>query len=327
MIISKTPMRISFAGGGSDLKAYYQNGYGSVVSTAINKFMYVTLNRTFDTNIRLGYSEIEYVEKVEDIKHGLAREAFRLMGISKGGLDMVYMGDMLPAHIGSGLGASSSLAVGILNAVHELKGESVSAGVLASEACRIEVELLGRPIGKQDQYAVAYGGLNYIRFSKDEGVSVEPIACRQETKEELARKLLLFYTGVSTQSDIILTEQQKKTPDNLHILDKMVELSENLRDALIDNDLTEFGNILHEGWVHKQKLASKITNPIIDEYYEKARSAGAIGGKMLGSAGGGFILIYCEESNQNKVREALSGLREVSIDFEPEGSRIIYISD
>jgi D-glycero-alpha-D-manno-heptose-7-phosphate kinase len=327
MIISKTPMRISFAGGGSDLKDYYQHGYGSVVSTAINKFMYVTLNRTFDTYIRLGYSKIEYVERVDDIEHALAREAFKLLGVSHGGLDMVYVGDMLPAHVGSGLGASSSLTVGILNAVHLLCGESVSTETLAREACNIEVDVLGRPMGKQDQYAAAFGGLNYIRFNQDEVVSVEPIDCLQVTKESLARRLLLFYTGVNTQSDIILTEQQRRTPDNLHVLDKMVELAENLRDALTDNDLTRFGNILHEGWVLKQKLASKITNPVIDGYYELARNAGAIGGKVLGSAGGGFLLLYCEEPDQNRVREALAELREVSFDFEPEGSRIIYTSD
>jgi len=327
MIISKTPLRVSFAGGGSDLKDYYQNGYGSVVSTAINKFIYVTVNKTFDTHIRVIYSKVEYVENIEDIEHNLAREALELVGIRKGGIDIVYMGDMLPAHAGSGLGASSSLTVGILNALHALKGEHVSAETLAEETCQIEIETLGRPIGKQDQYATAYGGFNYIRFNKDESVFVEPIICSKETKNKLAKNLLLFYTGFNTQSDDILTEQKGKAPDNLPILDKMVGLSEELQKALINNDLTEFGNMLHEGWLYKQKLATRITNPIINDYCERARKAGAIGGKILGSGGGGFLLFYCEGKNQNKVREALSELKEAPFGFEPEGSRIIYISD
>jgi D-glycero-alpha-D-manno-heptose-7-phosphate kinase len=327
MIISKTPLRVSFVGGGSDLRAYYQHSYGSVVSTAINKFMYVAVNRTFDHHIRVIYSKIEYVEKFEDIEHNLAREALKLVGITGNGIDIAYMGDMLPAQTGSGLGASSSLTVGILNALHACQGECISAKTLAEEACKIEIEILGRPIGKQDQYSAAYGGFNYIRFNKDESVSVEPIICSKQIKDALARNLLLFYTGLNTQSDNILTEQNGKTPDNLPILDKMVGLSEELQRALTKNDLTVFGNILHEGWIFKQNLATKITNSIINDYYEKARKAGAIGGKILGSGGGGFLLVYCEGKNQNKVREALSDLREASFNFEPEGSKIVYTSD
>lgn len=327
MIIAKTPLRVSFAGGGSDLRAYYQNGYGSVVSTAIDKFMYVMVNRTFDHHIRVIYSKVEYVESIEAIEHNLAREALKLVGIAGGGLDISYMGDMLPAHTGSGLGASSSLTVGLLNALHTLQGKRVSAKTLAEEACQIEIEILGRPIGKQDQYAAAYGGFNYIQFNQDESVSVKPIIYSKEIKSELAKNLLLFYTGLNTHSDNILTEQQGKTPDNLPVLDKMVQLSEELQRALINDDLTEFGNILHKGWIYKQKLAAKITNPIIDDYYNRARKAGAIGGKLLGSGGGGFLLLYCEEKNQNKVRTALSELREAPFKFEPEGSKIIYNSD
>lgn len=327
MIISRTPLRVSFAGGGSDIRAYYQSNYGSVVSTAIDKFMYVAVNRTFDHHIRVIYSKIEYVEKFEDIEHNLAREALKLVGITNTGIDIAYMGDILPAHTGSGLGASSSLTVGILNALHAYKGEHVSAKTLAEEACRIEIEILGRPIGKQDQYAAAYGGFNYIRFNKDESVSVEPIICSKQMKDVLAKNLLLFYTGLNTQSDNILTEQKRKTPDNLPILDRMVELSAGLQKALKNNDLIVFGGILHKGWICKQKLATNITNSTIDDYYQKAREAGAIGGKLLGSGGGGFLLLYCEEKNQNKVREALSRLREAPFRFEPQGSKIVYNSN
>jgi D-glycero-alpha-D-manno-heptose-7-phosphate kinase len=286
----------------------------------------VAVNRTFDHHIRVIYSKIEYVEKMEQIEHNLAREALKLTGITGGGIDISYMGDMLPAQVGSGLGASSSLTVGILNALHGCKGERVSAATLAEQACKIEIEILGRPIGKQDQYPAAFGGLNYIRFNKDGSVIVEPIICRKDILEALSRGLLLFYTGLRTQSDNILSEQNDKTSDNMPVLDKMVALAGELRRALSSNNLTEFGEILHQGWVYKQKLAASITNPVIDEYYEKARKAGAVGGKVLGSGGGGFLLLYCEEKNQPRVRGALTDLREAPFNFEPEGSKIVYMS-
>jgi len=327
MIISKTPFRISFAGGGSDISDYYRSNYGSVVSTAIDKYMYVTINKTFDQHIRIIYSKIEYVKKIEDIEHDLAREALKLLGINDTGMDICYMGDMLPAHTGSGLGASSSLTVGILNALHAYKGEHVLSKTLAEEACKIEIEILSRPIGKQDQYAAAYGDFNYIRFNNDESVSVEPIICNMQIKDALLKNLILFYTGLDTRSDSILTEQKGKIPDHLSILNKMVELSDKLQKALENNNLTDFGDILHQNWIYKQKLASNITNPIIEDFYQKARKAGASGGKVLGSGGGGFLLLYCEEKNQSKVREALSNLREASFRFEPHGSKIVYNSD
>lgn len=326
MIIARTPLRVSFAGGGSDLRAYYQHGYGSVLSTTIDKYMYVCVNKTFDHHIRVIYSKVEYVERVDQIEHNLAREAIKLTGVNtnEGGLDIAYMGDMLPAHTGSGLGASSALTVGILNALHTLKGERVSAEILAREACQIEIEILGRPIGKQDQYAAAYGGINYIKFNSDETVTIQPVRCRQQTLQKLNRNLMLFYTALDPRSDSILTEQQANTVNNLAILDNMVKLSEELNRAVIADDLTSFGNILHQGWLFKQKLATEITNPIIDEYYRKARQAGAIGGKVLGSGGGGFLLLYCEEKQQGKVREALHSLREAPFNFEAEGSKIIF---
>ena len=324
MIISKTPLRISFAGGGSDLRAYYQYGSGSVVSTAIDKYIYISVNKKFDDRIRVGYSKIEIVEKVEDIEHNLVREALKLTGITKG-IDIVYMSDMLPAQEGSGLGASSSLIIGTLNALYAYKGQHVSAEKLAKEASKIEIEILGCPIGKQDQYAAAFGGFNYIQFNANESVFVEPIICKEETKEKLKKNLLLFFTGLKTQSDTILTEQRSKTKDNLHTLDKMVDLSKELKKALENDNLIEFGNILHQDWIYKQKLASKITNSVINDYYEKARKVGAAGGKILGSGGGGFLLLYCEEKNQDKVRQALSNLKETPFNFEPQGSRIIYV--
>lgn len=326
MIISKTPLRMSFVGGGSDLKAYYQHGYGSVVSTAIDKFVYITVNKRFTDHIRVGYSKIEYVEDADDIEHNLVREALKMTGITNG-IEVVYMSDMLPAHEGSGLGASSSILVGTLNALHAFKGEHVSAETLAQEACKIEIDLLGHPIGKQDQYAAAYGGFNHYKFNSDESTLVNPVIFKKEIREELNDNLILFFTGMTARSDTILTEQKKKTKQNLHILDKMVELSEELKRALQKNDLTEFGNILHKGWMHKQKLSSNVSNSAINKYYEKARKAGALGGKILGSGGGGFLLFYCEEKDQDNVRKALLDLRETKFKFEAQGSRIIYVSD
>lgn len=324
MIISKTPLRMSFAGGGSDFRGYYQKGYGSVVSTAIDKYIYVTINRKFDDLIRISYSKTEGVRNVENIKHNLIKEALKLTGVTKG-IDISYMSDMLPAREGTGLGASSSLLVGILNALYAYKGQRVSTDKLAKQACKIEIEILGKPIGKQDQYAASFGNFNFIKFNTDETVSVEPIICKKETKEELNKKLLLFYMGFGSLSDDVLPEQKKNININYTLLDKMVELSEELRNALTNNDLKEFGNILHQNWLYKQKLASKITNPVINEHYEKARDAGAVGGKILGSGGGGFLLLYCEKENQNKVRQALSNLKETSFNFETEGSKIVYV--
>lgn len=326
MIISKTPMRMSFAGGGSDLSDYYTSGYGCVVSTAINKFVYITVNKRFTDQIRVGYSLIENVDNVEDIRHNTVREALKLVGIDKG-IEVVYMSDVLPAHEGSGLGASSSILVGTLHALHAFKGEYVSAKQLAEEACEIEISLLKHPIGKQDQYAAAYGGFNHIQFNSDESVFVNPVVLKKEVREELNRNLMMFYTNLNSRSDSILTEQKNRTKDNGHILKKMVELAESLKESLQNNDLTEFGKVLDEGWQFKQRLASNVTNGIINSYYEKAKKSGALGGKLLGSGGGGFLLLYCEEKNKEKVRNALSNLKEMDFKFEPEGSKIIYVGD
>ncbi len=326
MIISRTPLRMSFVGGGSDIHAYYHHGYGAVISTAINKYVYITVNRRFTDNIRVAYSKIEYVKTVDEIEHNLVREAMKLIGMTKG-LEIAYMSDLLPAHEGSGLGASSSIVVGTLHALHAFKGEYVSADRLAREACQIEIDILGHPIGKQDQYAAAFGGFNHIQFNADESVMVNPIIFDKSVKEQLNRNLIMFYLGKQVTSGDILTEQIKKTENKIAIYDKMVEQVTELQDALRNNDLARFGEILHTGWMYKQQLASKISNPLINAYYEKARNAGAIGGKILGSGGGGFLLFYCEEAKQDSVRNALHDLKETPFAFEASGSRIIYVSD
>ena len=318
---------MSFVGGGSDLKEYYSCGYGAVISTTIDKYVYITVNKKYTDIIRVGYSKTEHVKTVDDIEHNLVREALKMVGITKPGIDIVYMSDMLPAHQGSGLGASSSILVGTLHALHAFKGEYVSSETLAQEACKIEIDIFGHPIGKQDQYAAAYGGLNHLQFNADETVFVNPIICFSQIKEELNDNLLFLYTGMDTRSDSILTEQKRKTKDNRSIINKMVSLTEELQHALRTNDLTEFGTILDKGWMYKQQLSSNITNETINMYYEKAKKSGALGGKILGSGGGGFLLLYCEKDKQQKVRKALSHLQETPFRFEPEGSKIIYVSE
>jgi len=326
MIISRTPMRISFAGGGSDLSVYYKQGYGSVISTAIDKYIYITVNKKFDNLIRVSYSKTEMVDSVDKLEHNIIREALKLVGIKKG-IDIVYMGDIPLGSAGVGLGSSSSLAVGVLNALYAYKGQYVSAERLAQEACKIEIDILGHPIGKQDQYIAAYGGFNFIKFNRDESVFVDPVICEKKLKNQLNNKLLLFYTGIERISSSILKEQKKNINDNKKYIDTMVNISEKMRQKILNNDLTAVGNFLHEGWLNKRNVASKVSNKIIDSYYMKAIEAGATGGKISGAGGGGFLLFYCEENFHENVRKALSEIKETPFKFEPQGSKIIYVSD
>ena len=326
MIISRTPMRVSLMGGGSDLSVYYRRGHGSVVSTAIDRYIYITVNKKFDDLIRVSYSKTELVESVDQVEHNIIREALKAVGIDRG-VEVVYMGDIPLGSAGIGLGSSSSLAVGVLNALYAYIGRHVSAEYLAQKACEIEIDILGHPIGKQDQYIAAYGGFNFITFNKDESVFVDPLICRKETKTALNRKLLLFYTGIERLSSAILNAQKDNIDDNCQYLDELVKLSEVMGDAIRNDDIAMVGELLHEGWQHKRKLAGNVSNDEIDDYYEKARRAGAVGGKILGAGGGGFLLLYCDEDVRNSVRRALSNLKESPFFFEPQGSKIIYVSD
>jgi D-glycero-alpha-D-manno-heptose-7-phosphate kinase len=313
-------------GGGSDLSVYYRRGYGSVVSTAIDRYIYITVNKKFDDLIRVSYSKTELVESVDQVEHNIIREALKMTGVERG-VEVVYMGDIPLGSAGIGLGSSSSLAVGVLNALYAYTGRHVSADHLAEKACEIEIDLLGHPIGKQDQYIAAHGGFNFIRFNRDESVFVDPIICRKETRTNLNRKLLLFYTGIERISSTILETQKANIDENYKFLGEMVKLSERMRESIVDNNITTFGELLHEGWELKKKLTHNVSNDGIDEYYEKARKAGAVGGKILGAGGGGFLLLFCEEDMQDNVRKALSNLSESPFLLEPQGSKIIYVSD
>lgn len=324
MIITRTPFRMSFVGGGTDLPDFYRIERGAVVSTAINKYMYIVVNKRFDDTIRVSYSRTEIVKDVEEIQHPIVREALKLSGVTKG-IEIVSLAD-IPAE--TGLGSSGSFTVGLLNALYAYKGILKSAEELAREACHIELDILGEPIGKQDQYIAAYGGIRYIQFNSDGTVFTEPIICGKESKEELSQKLLLFYTGDTREAGSILREQKVNTTqsEKMEFLKEMRNLAFELRNHLNNlSSLDVLGEFLHKGWVLKKQLASGISNERIDEYYEKALNAGALGGKILGAGGGGFLLLYCLKKEQPEVRRALSNLALTEFTLEPEGSKIIYV--
>lgn len=329
MIISKTPLRASFFGGGSDFKDYYVNGkygYGTALSTALNMYVYIVVNRRFDDKIRVCYTKNEFVDHVDHIKHNIIREALNITGIDRG-IDIVYSADIPLSSAGVGLASSSAMAVGVLNALYAYRGLRVSAEELAKRACEIEIERLGNPIGIQDQYAVACGGFMQYKFWADGNVTVVPVCCRRQRLEELKKNLMLFYTGITRVSSDILGEQKGNIPCKMSILDKMVELTEDARRALEEGDTGLWGEMLDTAWNMKKQLAGKVSNSIIEEMYQAAKNAGAVGGKILGAGGGGFLLLYVPEKRQQEVKRALSAYKQVFFEFEPEGSRIIFMEE
>ncbi len=320
MIITKTPFRVSFAGGGTDIRDYYKNGYGAVLSIAINKYMYITVNRRFEDSIRVSYSRTEIVDDVEELRHELVRECLKLTGISKG-IEITSIADV-PS--GTGLGSSSCFTVGLLNALFTYTGNNLSAEELADLACRIEIDILKHPIGKQDQYACACGGVNYFRFNSDETVERERISFDEFSMRDLNRKFMLFYTGMRRNANEVLKDQKRQTPAGIEVLDKIRDQADRLRDDFKANGFTEdIARVLHEGWVMKSSLSDKISNSELDRMYQTALSAGAKGGKILGAGGGGFLLVYCDEPDQDAVREAL-GLKEMEVRISEYGSRVVY---
>jgi len=323
MIISQTPLRVSFAGGGSDLPAFYRKYGGAVVSTAIDKFVYVGVNKKFDDSIRISYSRTEEVATVDQIEHQLVREALRMLSIP-GGIEITSIAD-IPSR-GTGMGSSSSFAVGLLHALHAYRQEYISVDSLGDESCRLEIDLCGNRIGKQDQYAAACGGFNLIEFHPDDAVSVHPIICDREMVAELQRWLMMFYTGVTRQAASILdnqTEAMENDERKQGMVREMVKLARQLCDELHRNRLESFGDILHQNWELKKTIVDGISSPEIEGWYQCARSRGAIGGKLLGAGAGGFLLFFVPPYRQNAVREALSPLRQIPFGFERQGSRII----
>ena len=316
---------MSFVGGGSDLAVFYRKFGGAVVSTAINQFVYITVNKKFDEKIRVSYSKTEEARTVDRIKHPLVREAMKLLKID-GGLEITSVAD-IPGR-GSGLGSSSSFTVGLLHALHAYAERYAGAEQLAQEACEIEIGRCGEPIGKQDQYAAAYGGLNFIQFHEDDSVSVEPILCQRETLRTIQDHILVFYTGITRSASDVLKHQQSAVASEKKkqaVMRKMVALAEQMKSELQRNRAGAFGEIIHEGWLLKKSLTSGISTDAIDGWYAKARKAGAVGGKLLGAGAGGFLMFYAPPEKHEAITQSLGKLRRMDFKFEPQGSRILFV--
>ena len=320
MIVVQTPLRISFLGGGTDFADYYHREPGCVLSSAIDKYIYVIVKRRFDSKIRLGYTRTELADRLDDLQHELMREALRATGIHQQ-VEMATMGD-IPSQ-GSGLGSSSTVTVGCLNACHAYNGQLVDAESLARGACAIEIGTLGKPIGKQDQYIAAYGGLRFFRFNQDESVDVETVAVDADVRRALGDRLMLFYTGVTRQASSILEEQVAGIDSQMPVLRGLSELAHEARRHLELGQLDALGTAMDRGWQLKRQLASGITNDSIDRMYSESRNAGALGGKITGAGGGGFLLLYAPPKAQDSIRYALRGLRELPIRLERDGSKVI----
>jgi D-glycero-alpha-D-manno-heptose-7-phosphate kinase len=320
MIITRTPLRVSFTGGGSDLREFYlKNDYGAVISTAIQKYVYIVIHPYFQSKIRIKYSKTEDVDTINEIQHPIVRECLRKVRIEKG-IEIASFADV-PA--GTGLGSSSSFTVGLLNALYAYRGQVVSKDRIAREACEIEIDILGEPIGKQDQYAAAFGNINYIRFNKDESVDVSPILLGENVKTKLEKSLCLYYIGGNRKAAGILSEQKKNMSDDAKIrsLRGMVALTDELRDVLQGADIGSLGNMLHKGWLLKKDLACGISNEEIDGLYDIALHHGAAGGKLLGAGGTGFLLLYADD---HETLEKKLNCRVLPVKIDREGTKILF---
>lgn len=321
MIIIQTPLRISFFGGGTDFPAYYLEHGGCVLTSAIDKYIFVTIKARFDTKLRIGWTRTEMVDSVDEIQHELIREALRLTGITQG-VEITTMGD-IPSE-GSGLGSSSTVTVGALHAMYAYQRELVLAERLASEACHIERIVLKSPIGVQDQYIAAYGGLRLMEFTPKGEIIPHRVSISALTLRRLNENLLLFFTGMTRKADRILAEQERNIEQKLATLHEIKQIVYRARDELERGNVDEIGHLLHEGWLLKKQLASQITNSELDDMYETARQAGAIGGKIAGAGGGGFMLLYCQNGRQEEVRHALSHLQELPFKLGQDGTKVIF---
>lgn len=324
MIIARSPLRISLGGGGTDLPSYYQEHEGFLISAAIDKYVYITLHQTFEEEILLKYSQFEKVKTVEEIQHPIIREAIKLVGLPSNNIEICSMAD-IPA--GTGLGSSSTFTTALLKALHALNGNIVSTRTLAEEACEIEMNRLHQPIGKQDQYIASYGGITCMNFHKDGYVWVDPLNISQETFYNLEDNLILYFTGFSRAAGSILKEQdeksRKKDDDMIKNLDFVKDLGYQSKKAFEKGDLNEFADIMNVHWKYKKQRSGGMSNPQIDEWYELALKNGALGGKMIGAGGGGFLMFYAKD--KVKLREAMNktGMSEVRFRFEKEGAKVL----
>lgn len=321
MIITQTPLRISLVGGGTDFKDFYSLEGGCVLSTAIDKYVFVIVKERFDEKIYINYSRKEVVDSVDEIQHDLVREAMRKTRVLKG-VEITTLADV-PSE-GTGLGSSGSITVGLLCGLYAYAGELVTAERLAREACEIEIDILGKPIGKQDQYIAAYGNTRFIEFKPDDTVEVETIKLDGAPKRKLGANLLLFYTGKTRKADTILQDQKANMAQNLESLRKLKSLAYEMKEAIQEGDLDAVGHLLHQGWEYKRQLSERISDSEIDEIYNRALEAGALGGKIAGAGGGGFLLLYCPRDKQDRLRAALSHLVELPFHLERDGSKVIF---
>ncbi len=325
MIISKTPLRMSYVGGGSDIPNFYKEHGGAVLSTAIDAFVYVIIKERFEDGIRLSYSKTENVSHFSELEHPLVRNAFDLIDI-KENIEIISIAD-IPSS-GTGLGSSSSFSVGLINAMSAYKGKNPTSESLAQDACHLEIDLCRSPIGKQDQYAAAYGGLKVYVFNSDESVSISDVNIKSNVLDSLNRETICFYIGGHRSANKILAEQSNQFNLNtkIEIMKKMVSLVDDLKDELESNDISNFGEILHTNWTLKKQLVDGIANPHIDELYKRARSLGATGGKLLGAGGGGFMIFHApKKSIRESIRKSFSQLKEVNFNIEEYGSKLITL--
>ena len=323
MIVSKTPLRMSFVGGGSDLPAFYRHEEGAVLSTSIDKYMYICVNRKFDGRIRINYNRTEDVEYSNQIEHPLVREALNLLDI-KGGIEIASLAD-IPSK-GAGLGSSSAFIVGLLNALYAYRNEFASKAMLASQACEIEINRCGEPIGKQDQYAAAYGGLNFIRFNPDDSVSVEPVRCKPDLMKKMEDSTLVFFTGRTRSASTVLSRQidAMKSTGKRILMRRMVQLAFNMKEQLEYGTLDHIGELLDENWQLKTQLTTEISDPQIEDWYKKGISKGALGGKLLGAGNGGFIMFYAPQNRHAEIINSLAELQLVKFKFDRTGSQIVF---
>ena len=324
MIVSRAPVRFSLGGGGTDLPSYAREHGGYVVAGAVDKYVFICAAKRFYDTIRLAYSKMELVESVDQIEHRIYREALRFTRIERG-IELQSFADV-PAN--SGLGSSGTFTVALLNALHAYKREFVPTKQLAEEACHVEIELLKQPIGKQDQFIAAYGGITAFTFDKDGTVHAERVPMRNEVIDDLESSLLVFYSGVERAASAVLSEQAKTISSNkddaVARMHKIKELGHETHRILVNGALDEYGELLHEHWTMKRRLTSNMANGALDEHYEAARKAGALGGKLMGAGGGGFFLFYARHADRRRVHEAMvaRGLRPMRFHFDFDGARI-----
>lgn len=311
-------------GGGTDLPEFYLEEEGAVISTSLDKAMYITINDRFDTTFRLSYSKTEIKDSIDSIDHPIFKLVLKKYMTPDRGLELISMAD-IPS--GTGLGSSSSFTVGLLHAMRAHLGQFCSAEELAEEASHIEINQLKEPIGKQDQYAAAFGGLRIYRFLPSGKVSVEPVTLPSSLLHQLESSCMMFYTGKTRSAASVLTEQRQNVTQKRVGLREMRELVFRMRDLLYTRGkLSEFGALLNEGWQIKKSMASQVSNPQIDEWYERGCSAGALGGKILGAGGGGFLMLFCPPENQDRVRSELRELRSIPLKFSEFGSQIVFVN-